>query len=387
MSLPDVLTRGDEFLSEYPRQSKLWQWTSHGVCLATVGFSKLVLALGYNVKLNGLENLENAIDRTVNENRGLLTIMNHMSVVDDPFIWGIFPWRMYKDLDQIRWGLGARNVCFQNGFLSNFFSLGKVLATDRFGAGPFQGSIDAAIRLLSPDGTLDLEWSPNNAKRVNDVSAIVAPVKKVHYIPPVRREKPSWVHVFPEGFVLQLQPPHCNSMRYFKWGITRLILESTRPPIVVPMFATGFEKIAPESAANTMVERYLPRNFGANINVTIAKAMDDGIIESFRQEWRQLVEKYYDPKHPTDLSHELRDGKEAQDLRSRLAAVLREHVAKIRHEECEFEKEDSRFKSPAWWKQYTTSEGESDADVQFVGQNWAIRRLQSSFHDSINGDS
>lgn len=94
--------------------------------------------------------------------------------------------------------------------------------------------------------------------------------------------------MYPEGFVLQLQPPFNNSMRYFKWGITRLILESTKAPVVVPMFATGFEKIAPESAAGTTVNRYLPANFGAEINVAIGEHIAEEIIDGFRKEWKDL---------------------------------------------------------------------------------------------------
>ncbi|AET39461.1 lysophosphatidylcholine acyltransferase Ecym_4408 [Eremothecium cymbalariae DBVPG len=380
MSLPGVLNRGDEVLSNYSERSRLWRWASHGTCLLTIAVSKLVLSMCYNVELFNFEKLETALARTVNENRGLVTIMNHMSVVDDPFLWGVFPWRIYKDFDQVRWCLGARNICFQNRFLSTFFSLGKVLATDRFGAGPFQGSIDASIRLLSPDDTLDLEWEPYR-ERTMKAPEFVQSIKKVSYVSPIARDKPSWLHVFPEGFVLQLQAPHSNSMRYFKWGVARMVLESTKAPIIVPIFGTGFEKIAPESAADTVVERYLPRNFGAEIKITVGDPIDDGIIEKYREEWRRLLEKYHDPKNPTDLTPELRTGKEAEDLRSRLAAELREHVAKIRHQECKLPQEDTRFKSPEWWRRYTETEGASAQDVKFIGKNWAIRRLQASCKD------
>ncbi|SCV06046.1 LANO_0H20912g1_1 [Lachancea nothofagi CBS 11611] len=380
MSLPEVLKRGDEFLAEYPRTNALWQLGSHATCLLAVGISKLVLKTCYNTKLHHFDKLENAIERSVTENRGLMTVMNHMSVVDDPFIWGVFPWRMYKDLDHIRWCLGAHNVCFQSKFLANFFSLGKVLSTERFGGGPFQGSIDASIRLLSPDDTLDLEWTPRwaqdspstpNQPQVSSISAMAK-----DYKPPVKRTKPSWVHVYPEGFVLQLESPFANSMRYFKWGITRMILESTKPPIVVPIFSTGFEKIAPESAAGTKIERYLPRNFGAEVNVTVGDPINDKIIEAYREEWKQLVEKYHDQQNPTDLTTELKVGKEAQNLRSRLASELRAHVAKVRHESRGLPAEDEKFQSPEWWKQYTETEGRSDPSVKFIGKNWAIRRLQ-----------
>lgn len=379
MSLPDVLNRGDEFLAQYQGRSSAWKFFSHGTCLATIGFSKLILKAFYNVELNHFDKLEKAIDRSKNENKGLITVMNHMSCVDDPFLWAVFPWRIYKDADAIRWCLGARNICFQNNVFGTFFSLGKVLATERFGAGPFQGSIDAAVRLLSPDDTMDLEWFPHSEKVNNSAEKVIDLAKKAkeNYVPPIKRSRPAWMHVYPEGFVLQLQPPFSNSMRYFKWGVSRMILESTVAPIIVPIFTTGFEKVASEETAGTMIKRYLPANFGAEINVTIGDPIDASIIEGYRQQWQKLVEKYHDPEHPTDLSPELMEGKEAQNLRSAVAAELRNHIAKIRHEQRNFPQEDPRFESPSWWKKYTFTEGSSDPDVKFIGVNWAIRRLQS----------
>lgn len=383
MSLPNVLASGDDFLNEFPRQSPVWRFFSYGTCMFTIGMSKLILKSLYNVQLNNMDKLEKAIDRSQKENRGLMTMMNHMSVIDDPFIWGVFPWRIYHDLDSIRWCLGANNVCFQNKFLATFFSLGQVLSTERFGVGPFQGSIDAAIRLLSPDDTLDLEWTPHSESSTTKLAKLYPLVGtiKEEYIPPIKRHKPSWMHVYPEGFVLQLHPPFSNSMRYFKWGVSRMVLEASVSPIIVPIFTTGFEKVASEEAAGSGIKRYIPDNLGADISVTVGDPIDDAIIERYRNEWKELVEKYYDPLHPADLSSELKYGKEAQDLRSRVAAELRTHIAKIRHEDCHFKEEDPRFKSPAWWKQYTLTEGQSDPDVRFIGQNWAIRRLQKFLTD------
>ncbi|CAI4036994.1 hypothetical protein SMKI_16G2920 [Saccharomyces mikatae IFO 1815] len=370
MSFRDVLERGDEFLESYPRRNPIWRLLSYSTSLLTFGVSKLLLFTCYNVKVNNFEKLETALERSKSENRGLMTAMNHMSMVDDPLVWATLPYKLFTSLDNIRWSLGAHNICFQNRFLSNFFSLGQVLSTERFGIGPFQGSIDASIRLLSPDDTLDLEWTPHS-----EGSCLLKNTKE-NYAPPIIRSKPSWVHVYPEGFVLQLYPPFENSMRYFKWGITRMILEATKPPIIVPIFATGFEKIASEAATDSMFKQILPRNLGSEVNVTIGDPLDDDLIDRYRKEWQHLVKKYYDPKNPNDLSDELKYGEEAQNLRSRLAAELRSHVAEIRNEVRKLPREDPRFKSPSWWRQFNTTEGKSDPDVKVIGENWAIRRMQ-----------
>ncbi|KAL6944823.1 hypothetical protein ACO0RG_001577 [Hanseniaspora osmophila] len=383
MSFNDVMKRGDDFLAQYPRRSKLWNMLSFTTCMVGVTGTKIFMNLFYKPKVHNIERLESAMTKAVEENRGLMTVMNHMSVVDDPFVWGVLPLRIYTKYHQMRWCLGASNVCFKTPTLAQFFSLGQVLSTERFGKGPFQGSIDAAVRLLSPDDTMDFEYTPASEHTSTPPGNANTHLINKKYIPPVLRDKPAWVHVYPEGFVLQLETPFANSMRYFKWGITRLILESTKPPVIVPMFSTGFEKVAPESAAGTLVERYLPRNFGANIDVSIGHQISEELIDSYRAEWTELCQKYPNKENPNDLSDELKYGKEACALRSKVAAGLRDHVAQIRHKERFFVLEDERFRSPEWWKEYTKTEGKSDPDVQFIGQNWAIRRLQG-YKDNLD---
>lgn len=397
MSFQDVLKRGDEFLEEYPRTNPLWNYASHATCLFMITGSKIILNTLYKPFVHNIEKLDNALAKARLENRGLLTVMNHMSVVDDPAFYAALPWRYHLDIDTIRWGFGAHNICFSNVFQSWFFNLGKILGTKRFGEGPFQGSLDAAIRILSPDDTLDLEYAPgikeeskpivlqtvNNVydKSNTDLVKFIKPTPDSTNVlmskSPFIRTKTSWFHVFPEGFVLQLQEPHNNSMRYFKWGVSRLILESTRAPVVVPIFTYGFEKVAPEDTAEEGIKRWLPANIGAEIHLTIGDAISDQKIEQYRQEWRKLVAKYIDKSNPTDLSEELKNGNKAQYLRSSLAAYLRDNVLQIRDTIPLFKPEDPRFKDPKFWKIYTNTEGMSNEDVKFVGKNWAIRRFQS----------
>ncbi|KAI5957909.1 TAZ1 [Candida margitis] len=397
MSFQDVLRRGDEFLEEYPRTNPLWNYASHATCLFMITGSKIILNTLYKPFVHNIEKLDNALAKARSENRGLLTVMNHMSVVDDPAFYAALPWRYHLDIDTIRWGFGAHNICFSNVFQSWFFNLGKILGTKRFGEGPFQGSLDAAIRILSPDDTLDLEYEPgikdeakpvvlqtvNNVynKSNTDMVKFIKPTPDSTNVlmskSPFIRSKTSWFHVFPEGFVLQLQEPHGNSMRYFKWGVSRLILESTRAPVVVPIFTYGFEKVAPEHSAEEGIKRWLPANMGAEIHLTIGDAISDEKIERYRQEWRKLVVKYIDKSNPMDLSEELKTGQKALALRSSLAAFLRDNVLEIRNSIASFKPEDPRFKDPKFWKTYTNTEGMSDEDVKFIGKNWAIRRFQS----------
>lgn len=408
MSYPDVLKRGDEFLSEYPRTAPWWNLASHATCLTMTLSSKLLINLLYKPQVHNIDKLDAALEKARRENRSLLTVMNHMSVVDDPSFYALLPWRFQKDVDTIRWGFGAHNICFSTPTLSWFFNLGKVLGTKRFGEGPFQGSLDAAIRILSPDDTLDLEFSPltreeqkpNLIQEINnlrvDPDNMSELVKKVKPTPestnvlmsksPFIRTKTSWFHVFPEGFVLQLREPNNNSMRYFKWGVSRLILESTRAPVVLPIFSFGFEKIAPEDSAEEGINRWLPQNMGAEIHMNFGDPVLDERIEYYREQWRELCAKYTDPKNPTDLSPELQSGEKAQKLRSELASELRQNVLDIRESMAYFKPEDPKFRDPRFWKEYTKTEGLSDPSVEFIGKNWAIRRLQKHLPEYEEGE-
>lgn len=381
-----------------PRQLVIWNFASHATCFAmSMGF-KAMFSTFYNLKLFDIEKLDNALAKARRELRGLVTVMNHMSVVDDPGFYAALPMRYHLDIDTVRWGFGAYNICFSNKALTLFFSLGKILGTKRFGSGPFQGSLDAAIRILSPDDTMDFEYLPGvqevekpsliqeasmksppfsaSKDLINAIKPSPASTTTLMSKLPFIRHETSWFHVFPEGFVLQLQEPHSNSMRYFKWGVARLILESTRAPVVVPIFAHGFEKVAPEDSAGTGLKRYIPANIGAAIEIFIGDQVSDEKIEAYRSRWRTLCEKYIDVNNPSDLSPELKTGEEVRTLRSELAADLREAVSDVRTKTGKFPPEDPRFKIPAFWTEYTRTEGKSAPDVKFIGQNWAIKRLQ-----------
>ena len=379
MSFHDVLKRGDEeILKTRPQRSEIWNTLSHFTCVAVTGFSKLILATCYNVEVKGIDNLDSSLAYARSTNRGFLTIMNHMSTCDDPCIWACLPWRYFKSWNDIRWGLAASNVCFTNKAATTFFSLGKILPCERFGRGPFQSGLDACIRILSPDDTIDPSHVLSSLDSVKPASLArnALSLFDTKYTPPILRYQTSWVHIFPEGYVCQLKPPHSNSMRFFRWGTARLILEPTVQPVIVPIFTDGFEKVKPEEI--DMKTDYLtPNNFGAKITVNIGRAIDDNIISKFRQEWRDLCAKYPNLENPNDLSDELMFGKEARELRSRVCSFLREQVASLRLENG-FPEEDPRFKDVNFWSRYTKSSGKSDPDVQFIGFNWAIKEYQKN---------
>ena len=135
MSFQDVLKRGDEFLNDYPRTNPFWNLASHATCLFMITGSKIILNTFYKPVLHNIEKLDNALQRARDENRGLLTVMNHMSVVDDPAFYASLPWRYHLDIDTIRWGL-VPTIYVLVMFSSRGFQLGQNIRNKTIWRGP-----------------------------------------------------------------------------------------------------------------------------------------------------------------------------------------------------------------------------------------------------------
>ncbi|PWN47666.1 acyltransferase-domain-containing protein [Violaceomyces palustris] len=209
---------------------------------AVAAFSKALLKFGCSeVQINGLDNFVKVLaDRKrMEEGRGLLTYCNHISVLDEPTIWGALPWKMFRDERTTRWTLGASDVMFTNKFLSHFFNIGQVIETHR-GGGIFQPAIDNAISKL---------------------------------------EAGKWIHLFPEGYV---NVSRTTELRRFKWGIGRMIMEAKKMPVVVPMWISGFDRMMPEPRPPP---KLLPR-LGAKVSITFGEPIDvriSPLLEAFRR--------------------------------------------------------------------------------------------------------
>lgn len=306
MSLKAVRQRGREFLQYYKYQRWDQKLARYGVMYSVSMISKFLTNKFFDTKVENIDRFTEIYDTAQVESRGILTYMNHTSILDDPLVWGVLPYGQYKP-SKMRWSLGADNICFRSAFRSRFFSLGKVLATKRFGAGPFQGSVDGAIELLSQNSDQYLTRHP---RIVRDGSRVPA----------------QWVHVFPESFVHQPLPPHEETLRYFHWGVSRIILESTKPPIIMPIFISGLQHILPEDHSKI---KGLFKLYKSPISVSFAKPLDDAVIADFRQRWSDLLA---DSKQTEDFNYDLSVGPEAQRLRSEVATYLRNSMEVFRQE-------------------------------------------------------
>lgn len=203
--------------------------------MGSVGcLAKIFLCCFTQCRINNLSALSHAIRHRPN-GVPLLTVSNHTSTMDDPFLWGILPLSHLFDSSRMRWSLGAEEILFRNRLFSAFFGAGQVLPTRR-GEGVMQPSVGEALRLMGTG---------------------------------------HWIHVFPEGRVV----PDSSGMREgrLKWGVGRLILESPTPPILLPIIHQGFDRIKPYGA-------WLPHFSRRNnvLSITIGSPIDTG-------HWRESI--------------------------------------------------------------------------------------------------
>ncbi|KAI9273197.1 acyltransferase-domain-containing protein [Helicostylum pulchrum] len=152
-----------------------------------------------DTKVYGLDKFISIVDDPT-RTRGIITVSNHRSVLDDPFLWGVLPLKNFWKVDKMRWVMGAADICYTTVFKSYFFACGKTIPAIR-GAGVYQPGVDMAIQTLDRGG---------------------------------------WVHMYPEAKVVQQ-----DKMIRFKWGVGRMIMDADHEPIVIPMWHRGMEVAKP----------------------------------------------------------------------------------------------------------------------------------------------
>jgi monolysocardiolipin acyltransferase len=140
----------------------------------------------------------------------------------------------------------------------------------------------------------------------------------------------AWVHIFPEGKIHQHED---KIMRYFKWGVSRLILESEPAPTFVPVYIEGMDHVYHEGRG---FPRPLPRP-GKDLAVTFGKAIetDEGEFGEMRKKWRDLVEREAKSdaevgKYLGVLTENLKYSEEAVKLREECTLRVRDEIIKLR---------------------------------------------------------
>ena len=180
--------------------------------------------------------------------------------------------------------------------------------------------------LRSPDIS-DPFSSPNHTYSTNGEDAFPAPSSYAS-------RQYSWVHIFPEGRVHQ----HVKkTMRYFKWGVARLILEPDVCPDIIPMWIEGNDQIMHEAREFPRFIPRLGRNcavwFGGNVGGEVGER--SAVFHELRMKWRDVVERNRARNGAADqelgvLDEELKYGNEAVKLREECTRQVRAAVLKVR---------------------------------------------------------
>jgi monolysocardiolipin acyltransferase len=348
--------------------SFFWRSSCHQTIFSVAAISRLFLFAFNKTEVHGLprflELLKSRSDYKARR-RGLVTVSNHVSVIDDPLVWGVLPlsFAAFHGYMNHRWTFGSHDICFTNWFRSQFFTLGQTLPTHRIAhsmhGGIAQPTLTEGVRLLTKISASRPTWNPHVKRGLErpedfhsswphdcvDPFSDVAPPPSYpsspkdgrYYLAPSRYacNSYSWIHIFPEGMIHQSGD---KTMRYFKWGVARLILEPPECPDVVPMFIEGTDQIMHESR---MFPRFIPR-IGKKVTVTFGREIDsEGVFGDLRKRWRELRDEDYarsirNPHAPYPneavglLTDTLLNGKEVIELRIECTKRLREEVLKVR---------------------------------------------------------
>jgi monolysocardiolipin acyltransferase len=237
----------------------------------------------------------------------------------------------------------AAHILILGRGLSTFFTLGQVLPTHRTAHSPFGGlfqpTITQAIRLLSHGPFLHEHEAPEKPSASPTSPDVIDPFSEGHlsfstnghdtfpapsaYL----SRRHSWVHIFPEGMIHQTED---RIMRYFKWGVSRLILESEPMPDIVPIFIEGFDDIMHETRE---FPRFIPRPF-KNVRVTFGEKLDaEEVFGDLRQQWQQMRAKEEKAGAQRELgvvTDALQYSTEAVSLRKECARRMRQAVLDLR---------------------------------------------------------
>lgn len=234
-----------------------------------------------------------------------------------------------------RWNFAVLNM---PSLTATFFGMGQVLPTYRLKHSPhgglFQPTITEAIHLLS--GT---PVSPSKSPLTTSPSYPITSPSQPSAPPPHPHGHLSWVHVFPEGCVHQSPT---TSLRYFKWGISRLILESTPTPAFLPIFIDGTQNLMPEDRG---FPRFLPR-VRKRIRVVFGEEVD------VREVFGDQIDRWNEIKHRVQgepgKDVDVQAWKEAVGIRIEVARRAREEVLKVRRGLGYPDDDESLGKAESW---------------------------------------
>jgi monolysocardiolipin acyltransferase len=254
--------------------------------------------------------------------------------------------------------------------ISTFFTLGQVLPTHRsahsqFG-GLFQPTVTQAIRLLSRGPFLHENDPPRKPTTSLKAPDLIDPFSEGHLTFSTNGEdtfpapsayysrRHAWVHIFPEGMIHQTED---RIMRYFKWGVSRLILESEPMPDIVPIFIEGFDDIMHETRT---FPRFIPRPF-KKVSVTFGEKLDaEEVFGDLRQRWQQMRAKEEEAGAQLEfgvVNDALKYSDEAVSLRKECTKRMRQAVLDLRRRRGYPEDDPKNSLAQTWLREGPEREG------------------------------
>lgn len=156
-------------------------------------------------------------------------------------------------------------------------------------------------------------------------------------------------------------------MRYFKWGISRLILESEPCPNVVPIWIEGFDEVMHESRQSP---RFIPRS-GKDIVLYFGHTIDtDKTFGDLRNRWRKLCdaeEKLLQNGRIEigTLTDRLKYSDEAINLRIECTNRVRQEILKLRSDRGLPEEDPKNGLATTW-----SEEGTTRRDGKMMDGSW-----------------
>jgi len=141
----------------------------------------------------------------------------------------------------------------------------------------------------------------------------------------VSKYQSSQVHLYGEGKVNQPDTYVKNDEGHiclprFKWGVGRILMEAKLPPVIIPMWITGFDQLMPEG--RPFPYNYLPR-FGAHLGVTFGNPIaENELLEALRSKSSQCITK----RAPIESSA---DDPNTALIRQRVTAIIHREVERL----------------------------------------------------------
>lgn len=225
----------NQALPTSPLESFLHGLASRVVIASTTSLALFLLGARNEIDMVGLEKLHKHV-LSREPGRALVTVCNHHSVLDDPGLMSlVVPLEARLNPALMRWSVCTEDICFDKGFPTLWFSLGKAVPILRGGSLYQKGLATLQERVARGD----------------------------------------WAHIFSEGRCWQeggrpgrdgegrwcSATGRCGPPRTYlgplKWGVGKVVANAppapSPPPTLLPFFHMGMADIAPQSPLNDVM--------------------------------------------------------------------------------------------------------------------------------------